>query len=122
MKMDKDGYVKAYSKEKGATLEHILVAEKALGRKLKQTEGVHHVDGDRTNNCNNNLLIFPNAEYHHLIHQRTRASDSCGDPNKRKCTLCGKWDSVENLYIPKNHNRVAVHKKCKSEYDKNRKK
>ncbi len=35
---------------KGYHREHILVAEKMLGRLLARGEVVHHVDGDRANN------------------------------------------------------------------------
>lgn len=45
---------------------HRLIAEKALGRKLKRTETVHHIDGDKQNNKNNNLLICSNS-YHQWL-------------------------------------------------------
>ena len=31
---------------------HVVIAEKALGRKLKGSELVHHADGDKFNNSN----------------------------------------------------------------------
>jgi hypothetical protein len=36
---------------------HKMIAEKALGRELKRGECVHHIDGNKLNNKNNNLLI-----------------------------------------------------------------
>lgn len=48
---------------------HRNVAEKALGRKLKRNEIVHHIDGDSLNNSNNNLLIC-STSYHAELHTK----------------------------------------------------
>lgn len=46
---------------------HRRVAERALGRKLKKGECVHHIDGDKLNNANSNLLICTGG-YHRWLH------------------------------------------------------
>lgn len=53
----------------GFLAEHVMVAEKALGRRLKKGELVHHIDGDGQNNQNSNLLICSTG-YHTRLHGR----------------------------------------------------
>ena len=47
--------------------EHCLIAERVLGRRLARSEEVHHIDGNRANNANANLMILP-RNYHHWLH------------------------------------------------------
>ena len=44
--------------------QHRLVIEKKLGRKLKSSEVVHHLDGNRTNNSVSNLKLFKSHKEH----------------------------------------------------------
>lgn len=48
-------------------MEHRLIAEKTLGRKLKRNEVVHHIDLNPSNNARSNLLIC-SSEYHNWLH------------------------------------------------------
>ena len=113
----KEGYV--YCDRGGSKkFEHVFVAEAALGKPLPPSAGVHHVNGNKSDNRNCNLVIYPTKEYHALLHTRSDAFDATGDANKRKCALCGNYDDSENLYIWK---RIAHHKSCKAAYDKVRK-
>ena len=58
------GHRKANSR--GYVCEHIVVAEKKLGRPLVEGEVVHHIDGSKTNNDPSNLQIFP-SNVQHLV-------------------------------------------------------
>jgi hypothetical protein len=89
--------------------EHLVVAERALGRPLPEGAEVHHVDENKANNAGNNLVICPDAAYHRLLHQRMRAIDVCGNANWRKCSVCKAYDDPANLYI---HRKLCFHRDC----------
>jgi hypothetical protein len=48
---------------------HKMIAENVLGRKLKGNECVHHIDLNKSNNLNSNLVIC-DVSYHRLIHHK----------------------------------------------------
>ena len=48
--------------------QHILIAERLLGRKLKKGERVHHIDGNKKNNSPSNLIVFATNSDHILCH------------------------------------------------------
>lgn len=52
--------------------EHRLVMEKHIGRLLKKTEVVHHIDGNTKNNKISNLMLFPSSVAHLKYHAMER--------------------------------------------------
>lgn len=48
---------------KGYVYEHIAVAERSLGRPLKDNEVVHHLDGNTRNNRSANLLVLERSQH-----------------------------------------------------------
>lgn len=80
-----------------SVLRHIKIAEKALGRRLPKGAQVHHVDGDRGNDANQNLVICQDRFYHQLLHKRQRALNACGNPDWIKCHICKKYDDPSKV-------------------------
>lgn len=73
----------------GDVAEHVLVAERALGRFLPHGAQVHHVDGNKKNNSNRNLVICQDGAYHKLLHIRARILRAGGNPNTEAiCSTC----------------------------------
>lgn len=57
------------SRSNGTILEHRLIAEKKIGRILKEEEVVHHLDGNKTNNNLENLIVFKTTSDHSRFHK-----------------------------------------------------
>jgi hypothetical protein len=78
MDNSKYGYIKAGIAEQrdGFARQHQAIAAKALGRRLKYGEEVHHADGNGANN-DGNLVICTRA-YHKYLHflERVRSLDT----------------------------------------------
>lgn len=95
--------------------EHVAVAEAALGHKLPRGALVHHVDYDRANNSNSNLVICPGDAYHRLLHQRTDAFRACGDANWLKCWICKTYSPPEQIV---RNGRNLYHRVCDREHQR----
>lgn len=63
----RDGYIRVtiHNKRK---LKHRVLFEKAIGRKLRSNEVVHHINGDNTDNNINNLLAMTQSTHFKLHH------------------------------------------------------
>lgn len=89
-----NGYRRVLSPEhpravNGYVAEHILVAEKALGKPLPGGVVVHHHNEIRDDNRNTNLVICQDARYHTLLHSRAATVRAGGDPSLEKfCPRC----------------------------------
>lgn len=81
--------------KEGYVYIHVLVAEKKLGRHLTKEECVHHIDEDKYNNTEDNIIVFKTNSDHAAFHKGVEAVQD-GDvwwcPNKKSyliCPVCG---------------------------------
>jgi hypothetical protein len=102
-----------YEINKRTVLRHVLKAEKVLGKRLPKGAEVHHFDGDRGNDENNNLVICQDKAYHMLLHARKRAKDACGHADWVKCQICKEYGPVGEVSVYKS---MKVHLPCWNEY------
>jgi len=72
------GYVLIYNplhptaKKYPYVLEHVLIAEKVLGKYIPPKAIVHHINEDKKDNIPCNLVICEDRAYHNFIHMRMR--------------------------------------------------
>ena len=75
------GHPRAYRNE---VYEHIIVAEKKIGRFLEEGEVVHHINGIKNDNRSENLIVFKNNAEHMKAHRSGKWSRL-----HEKCVRCG---------------------------------
>ena len=116
---DKRGYVMVLvaahhrANHMGYVREHVLLAERALGRPLGREHPVHHVDGQPAANRGGNLVICQDQAYHMLLEQRTRALLACGDADALRCQRCKQYDRQEDISVA---GRSVYHRSCAAKY------
>jgi len=75
----KNGYVL-----RNTIYEHRYRMEKHIGRKLKGTELVHHIDGNKKNNNLENLMLLPNEKAHKAFHREIYTRKKNGNQHTKK--------------------------------------
>lgn len=95
--------------------EHVLLAERATGRRLPPSAQVHHLNEDPADNRPSNLVVCQDAAYHKLLHVRATALRACGHAGWRKCWKCQQWDAPERLTIAK---KYTVHPACRLAHER----
>lgn len=95
-----DGYVRD-----GRARQHRRIMENVLGRKLEKWEHVHHINGVKTDNRLENLMLLTKSE-HHSYHSKILANlrkngqifacNSCGDRQyKPKSAVFDRHETIE---------------------------
>lgn len=59
---------------RGYAYEHRLVAEQKLGRRLRPSEQVHHLDENLLNNHPDNLKVARSFRYHRYLHRKSESN------------------------------------------------
>lgn len=95
----------------GYAPEHVLIAEKSLGKPLPPKAVVHHHSREQ-------LVVCQDQAYHLLLHQRGRALATCGHANWRKCVYCKTYDDPAKLVISSKPRKAPYHKDCKNLYQR----
>lgn len=83
----------------GEVLEHILVAEKALGHYLPPKAVVHHINEIKNDNHPQNLVVCQNDAYHRCLHLRINRKRELGSPNLKRCSLCKEIKPLSNFPV-----------------------
>ena len=96
----------------GHVYEHVLLAEKALGKPLPAGAHVHHHTPEQ-------LVICQDNAYHMFLHQRQRALKACGHASWLKCRFCGQHDDPLKMYVAPNGR--GHHRECANNYSNQRK-
>ena len=87
--IDKDGYKRILTKDRHPSgvfkyiLEHRIIIENTICRKLKRQEDVHHINGNRSDNRIHNLMVFNGRSSH-------RRYEMGGTYNKSEIIFNGK--------------------------------
>ena len=87
------------AKSNGYVPEHILIAERAIGRPLPRSVPVHHVNEHKHDNRPENLVVCQDEKYHRLLHARARILKAGGVPGRDKiCGLCHMVKPLTEFY------------------------
>jgi hypothetical protein len=97
----------------------IITAEKAIGKELPAGAIVHHVNENKADNRNANLVVCQDRAYHNFIHKRMRAVESGFPPHYRKCAYCHSYDDPQKM--TENYQHV-YHCSCVNEYQRQKRK
>lgn len=83
---DGRGYIRMTVSPGVYIFEHRYLIEQKLGRKLDKNEHVHHINGIKTDNRLENLIVMVKSK-HHSMHQRKQFNcdiEECDKPHRSK--------------------------------------
>ena len=93
-------------------VEHRMIVERVMGKPLPVSAKVHHVNTDRSDNRNCNLVVLQSDADHAELHRKMRVRAHGGDPwLDRMCCTCGPRPS-EAFYRTKKGGYSGECKSC----------
>lgn len=91
---------------------YVVLAEKAVGHPLPMGAIVHHIDRDRTNNNQNNLVVLQSQAEHLELHRKLRVLIRGGDPWKQaSCATCKQLKDF-SMFGRRKSKRTTECKRC----------
>lgn len=107
---------------RGYAYEHRVMAERKIGRRLKEEEQVHHINGKKDDNRIENLEVYGSTAEHRVVHRKNQENNLRlpGEPNPVVSCLCGcgkeflKYDSAgrPRKYVSSHNSRTLPPKFC----------
>lgn len=100
------------------TRPHVKIVERILGHHIPIGSVIHHVNQNKRDNRNCNLILCQDQSYHRLLHARQRILDAGGNPDTDKiCSRCKTLKNLDEFHIaPRNGDgRRCYCKPCQSE-------
>lgn len=97
----------------GWIYEHIYIAEKYLGRPIREDEVVHHLDGFKDNNHYSNLLILP-KQSHVKLHTWIDSNIPFGTRSRipKYCKICNiTLQDTQEYYCSVEHSNIDRERK-----------
>jgi hypothetical protein len=108
-----DGYV-TVAENGTVRREHVIVAERALGKSLPPRAVVHHANHVRADNSPRNLVICEDQAYHMLLHALERVRRAGGRPFiEALCRSCREIKLVTEFGPVNSHGRRARSTRCR---------
>jgi hypothetical protein len=110
--LDSGGYLRVAGNAK----LHVSIVTAALGHPLGRRHSVHHVDGNKLNNENVNLVVCQDESYHQLLHYRARALRASGHADWRRCKYCDCWSAPSEMYVHPRKAKHTWHRECRNQW------